>query len=105
MIRRVQASALDTFEPLRRRIDARLTDFFAEVTQWVTTTASDALPIATEVRDLTLRGGKRLRPALVFAAVECCAPSAEVLDALVDVGSAIELMQTYLLIHDDLMDH
>ncbi len=51
-----------------------------------------------------MRGGKRLRPALLFAARDCVEPDAHP-EASTDVGAAIELFQTYLLIHDDWMDN
>ncbi len=44
-------------------------------------------------------GGKRLRPILVLAAHECCGGKAE--DAL-KTASALEMIHTYSLIHDDL---
>lgn len=44
-------------------------------------------------------GGKRLRPLLVMAAAEACGASAE--DVL-PVAAAVELINTYSLIHDDL---
>jgi geranylgeranyl diphosphate synthase type I len=55
------------------------------------------------VRSLTMRGGKRLRPALlaagyVAAGGESTAPQVAI------AGAAIELLQSYLLIHDDWMD-
>jgi geranylgeranyl diphosphate synthase type II len=44
-------------------------------------------------------GGKRLRPALVCAAAECCGlPAKKVLKA----AAALEMIHTYSLIHDDL---
>ncbi|MGD0678059.1 MAG: polyprenyl synthetase family protein [Polyangiaceae bacterium] len=59
--------------------------------------------VADAVRQLTLRGGKRLRPALLAAAYEAC--SGEGGSAPVTLaGMALELLQTYLLAHDDWMD-
>lgn len=46
-------------------------------------------------------GGKRVRPALVFAAHEACAPAADVA-AAVPAAAAVELVHTYSLVHDDL---
>lgn len=44
-------------------------------------------------------GGKRIRPALTFAAAECLGGSRQ--DAL-PAAAAVELLHTYTLIHDDL---
>jgi geranylgeranyl diphosphate synthase, type I len=54
------------------------------------------------VRELSRRGGKRLRPALLGLAYDGIArdPKAPILPAQI----ALELLQTYLLIHDDWMD-
>jgi geranylgeranyl diphosphate synthase type I len=59
--------------------------------------------LAREVRRLTLLGGKRLRPALVVAGLRTVAPSAALGPAF-DAGTALELLHTYFLIHDDWMD-
>jgi geranylgeranyl diphosphate synthase type I len=55
------------------------------------------------VRDLTLRKGKRLRPALVALGLRAANARADLAPA-VEVGAALELLHTYLLIHDDWMD-
>jgi len=46
-----------------------------------------------------LRGGKRLRPALVYAAADAAGASADAADA---AAIAVELLHAYSLIHDDL---
>jgi len=56
------------------------------------------------VRDLTLRGGKRLRAALVYAGARLFDPDAERDLAVCDAAAAMELLHTYFLIHDDIMD-
>lgn len=66
--------------------------------------APEAPQLIDSVRDLTLRGGKRLRPSLVVAAYRAVDPSRPV-EAIIDACCSLELLQTYLLIHDDWMDH
>jgi len=51
------------------------------------------------MRYAVLGGGKRIRPILALAAAEACGASAE---ALVEPCSALELIHTYSLVHDDL---
>ena len=51
------------------------------------------------MRHLLLPGGKRLRPALAFAAAEAVGAPAE---AAVPAAVAVELIHTYSLVHDDL---
>ncbi|MBK8171437.1 MAG: polyprenyl synthetase family protein [Sandaracinaceae bacterium] len=55
------------------------------------------------ITELTMRGGKRLRPAVVYAA-HSAVTGRDDIDAVIDVGASLELLQTYLLIHDDWMD-
>lgn len=55
-------------------------------------------------KELSLRGGKRLRAALVLAGQKATEARASRWDRGLDVGVAVELLQSYLLIHDDWMD-
>ncbi len=52
---------------------------------------------------LTRRGGKRVRPALAYSAA-CCFDHGLDDEVLLDASLSVELLQTYLLIHDDVMD-
>ncbi|MBL8678511.1 MAG: polyprenyl synthetase family protein [Myxococcales bacterium] len=98
------ASQLDVFEDLRRRVDARLESVLTESESDASRRAKDAVDTVVQVRDLTMRGGKRLRPAMLLAAVECVVEWKTLAAAVVDTSCGIELLQTYLLIHDDWMD-
>ena len=53
--------------------------------------------------ELTLRGGKRVRPALAYHAAYCFDHGLGD-ECLLDAALSVELLQTYLLIHDDVMD-
>lgn len=64
---------------------------------------SEVEAVATAVRQLTLRGGKRLRAALVGAAYEACGGEGGA-EAVTGAGVSLELLQTYFLVHDDWMD-
>jgi geranylgeranyl diphosphate synthase, type I len=88
---------------VRANVDERLAAFFDERFSACAPLGPDAIAMLDAVRDLTLRGGKRLRPALLFAAyraIEGHAPAGVAYEA----GVALELLQSYLLIHDDWMD-
>lgn len=54
------------------------------------------------VKEFTMRGGKRIRPALVYYGYKCFnnTNSSEIIKA----GISMELIQSYLLIHDDIID-
>lgn len=53
--------------------------------------------------DLSLRGGKRLRPLLACIGALCLDARAD-LGPVSAAGVSLELLQTYLLVHDDWMD-
>jgi len=57
-----------------------------------------------QVRQLTLRGGKRLRPALLAGGAALFDRNAFASPAVIDAGAALELLHAYFLIHDDIMD-
>jgi geranylgeranyl diphosphate synthase type I len=59
--------------------------------------------MVSAVIDLSMRKGKRLRPALVALGLEAVSEHAD-LRLAVEAGAALELLHTYLLIHDDWMD-
>lgn len=88
---------------LRRLVDHRLEVLLDGKCETTRRLAPGAECMVEAIRDLTFRGGKRLRPALLVAgylAVEDAADLAPVLDA----AAAAELFQSFLLIHDDWMD-
>ncbi|HEY6322087.1 MAG TPA: polyprenyl synthetase family protein [Thermoanaerobaculia bacterium] len=55
------------------------------------------------VARLMAQGGKRLRPALVYYTYRACGGLAE--SQVMPLALATEFLHTYLLIHDDIMDH
>jgi geranylgeranyl diphosphate synthase type I len=59
--------------------------------------------IAEALRSLVMRGGKRLRAVLLAASYEGCRGEGGSL-AVSAAGAALELLQAYLLVHDDWMD-
>jgi len=98
---------VDAFSALldrvRHDVDARLAGYLDARVADAMRHGADVEAMARAVRDLTLRGGKRLRPALVlvgYLAHDDTCPEEPALDA----GVAFELLQTYLLVHDDWMD-
>lgn len=92
---------------VRRSIDARLDAVCAETIARAESAGAAAASVARVGADLARRGGKRLRPALTFAAAIAVAGeegARALAPALIDAGAAWELLQAYLLIHDDWMD-
>lgn len=90
---------------VRAEVDARLSRILDDTRAQAATYGGDVAAMADGVRDLTLRGGKRLRAALAVAAYRACGGAPDGEAGALDVGAALELLQTYLLIHDDWMDN
>lgn len=64
--------------------------------------ASDLTELTVRLREFVARGGKRLRPALVYFAYRGCGGVDSA--AVLPLAMSTELLHTYLLIHDDIMD-
>jgi len=88
---------------IRSRIDARLSSYLAEKREFAARMGDSRATLVDAITELTMRGGKRLRPAVVYAA-HSAVTGRDDIDAVIDVGASLELLQTYLLIHDDWMD-
>lgn len=107
------ATAVDvTFAALldrvRKQVDASLGVWLKPRVAAASAVSAEVGAAAEAVEGLALRGGKRMRAALVAAAfVACSDETSAVAGAFEHVEGAmvaIELLQVYLLIHDDWMD-
>jgi geranylgeranyl diphosphate synthase type I len=86
------------------RVDARLAELFAQKREEARRTSPEAEALVSAVADLTMRGGKRLRPAALYAGfVAVCAEADE--RRTLEASAALELLQSYFLIQDDWMDN
>jgi geranylgeranyl diphosphate synthase, type I len=63
----------------------------------------EMLELIDGVGQLMVHGGKRVRPALVYHAYRACGGATD--GEVLPLALATELLHTYLLIHDDIMDH
>jgi geranylgeranyl diphosphate synthase type I len=73
-----------------------------ELARWSTVDPALVEPLAA-LRDLVLAGGKRLRPAFChWAFVGAGGDPAD--PVVTDAGAALELLHTFALVHDDIMD-
>ncbi|HEY8430708.1 MAG TPA: polyprenyl synthetase family protein [Sandaracinaceae bacterium] len=88
---------------VKASVEAHLSAFFAEERARLCQLAPDAAELVDAIEGFTMRGGKRLRPALAYAAYRSVQPSGRFAD-VADACAALELLQSYLLIHDDWMD-
>jgi geranylgeranyl diphosphate synthase, type I len=88
---------------IKNDVDARLHGFLDAALDAARVHGSEVVEMVSAIVDLCVRGGKRLRPALLVTGYRAASSSAELEPAL-DAGVAIELLQAYFLIHDDWMD-
>lgn len=88
---------------IKRDVDARLTRLLDARLVAARAIGPEFAELVAAVRDLSLRGGKRLRAALLIAGYRAASARAS-LDPALDAGVALELLQSYFLIHDDWMD-
>ena len=96
-------TARDTLDFLVARVERRIQEFLAEERRvW-----AERNPDSTELIDCVARmvgsGGKRLRPAFCVAGYLAGGGDPDD-DAVVDVAAALELLHTFALLHDDVMD-
>jgi geranylgeranyl diphosphate synthase type I len=84
-------------------LECRLAAWLDERVEEARRRGPDVALVADAVRQLTVRGGKRMRPALLAAAYESFGGEGGS-ESVVPAGVALELLQTYLLAHDDWMD-
>ncbi len=91
------------FEPVRVAVDARLDDLLVgEQRRW--RAVHDDLDVGFDLlRRFIANGGKRLRPAFCFWAF--VGAGGDPTDGrIADLGAAVEMLHTFALVHDDVMD-
>jgi geranylgeranyl diphosphate synthase, type I len=86
------------------RVNDRLERFFEDKRAHAQRLSPRARELVDAVAELTMRGGKRMRPLAIYAGYRAAARDASEWEEVVTLGAAIELLQTYLLIQDDWMD-
>ncbi|MGA7124036.1 MAG: polyprenyl synthetase family protein [Polyangiaceae bacterium] len=88
---------------VRARTDAWLASWLASRVSEARNRGADVGAVADAIRQLVLRGGKRMRAVLLAAVYEGFGGEGGV-ETIVPAGAALELLQAYLLSHDDWMD-
>jgi len=93
---------VETLKKYRHRVDPLLEDYFKRKIRQ----AKKIDPLAAEtiemIADFTLAGGKRIRPTLVYYGY--LAAGGRDCPEIVEASMGIELLHSFLLIHDDIID-
>jgi geranylgeranyl diphosphate synthase type I len=89
---------------IAKLVDARIEEVLsAEIERWSQVDAAMREPLQV-LREFVLAGGKRLRPAFCFWAYVGAGGDRDD-PAVIDAGAALELLHTFALVHDDIMDN
>ena len=88
---------------LRQRLDAEIVSWFEGKRQGAAQYPPEAVELIDSLAALVTAGGKRLRPALVYYGYRACGGRPD--DHVLSLALATELLHSFLLIHDDIMDH
>ncbi|MCC6214131.1 MAG: polyprenyl synthetase family protein [Polyangiaceae bacterium] len=88
---------------VRKPVDARLALLLEQRAAAARAHGPEVGDMVDSLRSLCLRGGKRLRAALLVAGYRSASAKAP-LEPAIEAGVALELVQSYFLVHDDWMD-
>jgi geranylgeranyl diphosphate synthase, type I len=97
-----EAVTLGALDAILQPVDALLAEFLDGRVADLLTLDAALEPIGREIEGLVNAGGKRLRPAFVYWGYR--ATGAQHSDSVVAPAAAVELLHTFALIHDDVMD-
>ncbi|MEV6305882.1 polyprenyl synthetase family protein [Actinoplanes sp. NPDC051861] len=85
-------------------VEGTLADFLASQIASLDTVDPALGGFARTARDLVMAGGKRIRPTFAYWGWRGIAGSSEPVEHVLPALGALELMHTFALVHDDLMD-
>ena len=100
---RAKQAFADLLAKTKPAVEAQMTAQFDAVRKQRAALGPEVLAVLDAAKDLSLRGGKRFRAALLAASYFGVAPRARKEVATMG-GVALEMLQSYLLIQDDWMD-
>lgn len=100
----VNGSPIEAFlAEIKQRVDDRLVRYFEGKRARAQALSGPSVELVDALFDFTMRGGKRTRPAVLVAGHMAVAQKTS-LEALLEPCAGLELLQSYLLVHDDWMD-
>jgi geranylgeranyl diphosphate synthase type I len=94
--------AMRALKDFKSRLDAELEGYFKKIIRDAREKDVFTAEVLEHAKKLTLAGGKRLRPALMYYGYKGAGGVLE--DEIVRASMSIELIHSFLLIHDDIID-
>ena len=98
----MSTTTCDALTPIRGPVDAVLSRFLSTRTTELNEVDPALAVVAREITDLVAAGGKRLRPAFVYWGHRASGADHE--PAVAQLAAAVEMLHTFALLHDDVMD-
>ncbi len=95
-------SIANILEHYKEKIEFRLKTFLDEKISEAEKISDSSGEIMQYIKDFNLRGGKRIRSILIIMAYKSLGGKNE--NTIIDIAVSAELMQSFLLIHDDIID-
>jgi len=92
----------EPLDAVREAVDQVLGGFLDERQREADAVGHAASVVAGQVRELIAAGGKRLRPAFTYWGYRATGAPHD--DRVLQVAAAVELLHTFALVHDDVMD-
>lgn len=92
-----------TYEKYKKQIEEELADFFRQKKREARRMFPEMLEGIETLEEFTLRGGKRIRAILVVIGYLAC--NGKDLKEIIRLSTAAELLQSFFLVHDDIMDN
>jgi isopentenyl-diphosphate delta-isomerase type 1 len=92
----------DPWSPILGELNARVAEFVAARSSELVAIASEVEPVVAEIASLIDAGGKRLRPAFLYWGARAGGLAHD--PDVVTIGAALEMLHTFALLHDDVMD-
>lgn len=94
--------AIEKLKEWRDRVNTELREEFKDHKRRAERVHPEGVQVIDYLEDYTMRGGKRVRPALIIAGY--LGVGGKEIERVVPASLSIEALQSYLLIHDDIMD-
>jgi|YNPNPStandDraft_1061719.scaffolds.fasta_scaffold29731_2 geranylgeranyl diphosphate synthase type I len=96
------SSAAEALKAYRQKLEPVLRAFLDRQVEEAARISPFCRDLVGRLREFILRGGKRIRPALVYYGARCFSDGEE--EALLQASISVEILHNYLIILDDLMD-